>query len=196
MKISIVERIVLAEIVSLDSIGDCFASNSHFGELLSCSESNARKTIYKLISRGLILRVSKNEHGDRLLCPNPDAGDVQNWTLGVSKSDHIYIQPTKQPINSKGAKPKNLEMVVEAFLELGMETEAEAFFDYYESNGWVQGKARTPIKNWRATARAWIRRQKQFSDEKQKNGRGFHTSGFDSNRLREWADRKNNVGDI
>ena len=41
------------------------------------------------------------------------------------------------------------------------QTEAAAFCDHYESNGWrVSGK--TPMVNWRAAFRNWMRRRPQF----------------------------------
>ncbi|MBF9222501.1 hypothetical protein [Hymenobacter ruricola] len=41
------------------------------------------------------------------------------------------------------------------------QTEAAAFCDHYESNGWrVSGK--TPMANWRAAFRNWMRRRAQF----------------------------------
>lgn len=40
--------------------------------------------------------------------------------------------------------------------------DAEDFFDYYESVGWVT-KGGRPIKDWKATARRWGRNQKNFA---------------------------------
>ena len=33
------------------------------------------------------------------------------------------------------------------------------FIDYYQSNGWMVGS--TPMRDWRAAARTWARRQKE-----------------------------------
>ena len=50
------------------------------------------------------------------------------------------------------------------------QTEAAAFCDHYESNGWrVSG--RTPMANWRAAFRGWMRRRAQFQ------ATGLHGSG-------------------
>lgn len=38
-------------------------------------------------------------------------------------------------------------------LERGYAVDAERFFDYYESKGWVVGKA--PMKDWKAAVRNW-----------------------------------------
>ena len=60
-------------------------------------------------------------------------------------------------ININKSKCK-LEDSLEYFsLRLGIEqgkTEAQKFFNYYESNGWKVGK--NPMKNWKAAANNWI----------------------------------------
>lgn len=33
----------------------------------------------------------------------------------------------------------------------------DEFFDYYQRNGWVYGKNKTPIKDWKACVRTWER---------------------------------------
>lgn len=38
--------------------------------------------------------------------------------------------------------------------------QAQAFFDFYESKGWLVGKSK--MKDWKAAARGWISRQSQF----------------------------------
>lgn len=54
------------------------------------------------------------------------------------------------------ARPTTSEVRAYA-LEIGRgEGEAEAFVDYYTGNGWRVG--RTPMKDWRATFRNWVRR--------------------------------------
>lgn len=43
----------------------------------------------------------------------------------------------------------------------GLKGDPSSFFDHFESNGWkVSGKA--PMKDWKAAARNWSRREKQF----------------------------------
>ncbi len=44
--------------------------------------------------------------------------------------------------------------------ERNSNVDAEAFFFYYETNGWVQGKGK-PIRNWHACLSTWERRNKQ-----------------------------------
>ena len=61
-----------------------------------------------------------------------------------------------QKKESRASKPTLLE-VIDYFREKNSsKTEAENFFDFYESKGWKVGK--TPMKKWRSAASGWIRR--------------------------------------
>lgn len=43
----------------------------------------------------------------------------------------------------------------------GLKMDASAFFDYYEANGWKVGRA--SMKDWKAAARNWNRREQKFA---------------------------------
>lgn len=192
-KLSVSERVMLAEIVFLDSNGQCFASNDHFARLLDCSKSNARKMVYNLIECGAIVRLSKNGHGQRVLCPNAAIVGVQNWTPPRPDLDTIENKVKTKPKKQRVARTcPNLDTCQNWFAENGAAEMAGAFFDYYETNGWVQGAAKKPIRNWEAAARGWIRRQKQYNGEKQQ--RGFNRQKFDAGSIAAWANDKNNGG--
>jgi hypothetical protein len=61
------------------------------------------------------------------------------------------------------AIPDTLEKVQAYFAEInGPVSEAERFFNYFESNGWQVG-GKTPMKDWRAAARNWILNAKNFN---------------------------------
>lgn len=49
------------------------------------------------------------------------------------------------------------------FILKGMESEAENFYDYYESNGWKVG-GRAPMKKWEAAANRWIRTSNKYTN--------------------------------
>lgn len=68
----------------------------------------------------------------------------------------------------KQAKPKfvppTLEEVRAYFREKGTSISPDEFWSHYESVGWVQGKARTPIKNWKACLTTWEQFRKRNPD--------------------------------
>lgn len=88
---------------------------------------------------------------------------------GASKR---YSHPiaTPQPPHSNKIKEKNIKekkkerrvFLKPNLLELDQyikennyNVNPEAFLNYYESNGWLIGKSRTPMKNWQAAVRTW-----------------------------------------
>ena len=55
------------------------------------------------------------------------------------------------------------------------EVEAEKYFNYYSSKGWVVGN-KSPMKDWKAAARNWVMNSKKFktssTENKKSNGPG------------------------
>jgi hypothetical protein len=73
----------------------------------------------------------------------------------------------EKPI-SKQSKP-TLEETQIYFLEKNFpEIEAQRFFNYFESNGWLVG-GRTKMKDWKAAARNWMLNTKKFAKNEDKN---------------------------
>ena len=67
--------------------------------------------------------------------------------------------------------PPSVSEVHDYFLEIRYDGDHEAFVDHYRGNGWRVGKA--PMKDWRATARNWKRRDaKSKSKPTAANGNG------------------------
>lgn len=87
---------------------------------------------------------------------------------GVNSSDSgSQFFKTEKPI-SKKLKPV-LEQTQSYFLENGFsEIEAQKFYNYFESNGWLVG-GRTKMKDWQAAARNWMLNAKKFAQNENKN---------------------------
>jgi hypothetical protein len=76
-----------------------------------------------------------------------------NQSTNISeKSSSRFLKPT-------------LEETQIYFLEKNFpQIEAERFFNYFESNGWLVG-GRTKMKDWKAAARNWMLNAKKFGDK-------------------------------
>ena len=61
-------------------------------------------------------------------------------------------------------KPRSLEEVKTYFDEI-KSSEANNFFDHFESNGWKVG-GKSQMKNWKAAARRWVNTSARFANEK------------------------------
>jgi hypothetical protein len=93
--------------------------------------------------------------------------------FSISKNTDMETSEKKEKICAKKERnlpgenqkplPPSLEHVTIYFLEKGQpQREAEKFFNYFESNGWlVGGKAK--MKDWKAAARNWMLNIPKFS---------------------------------
>ena len=61
--------------------------------------------------------------------------------------------------DNKRFTPPSLEEVSAYCAEINSTINPEAFHDYYSQIGWVCGKARSPMKDWKAAVRQWNRRE-------------------------------------
>lgn len=94
--------------------------------------------------------------------------ELINKELTSNKYINIYRGENEKPKRQvkRFVKP-DVEEVKAFFDENGFTfdtaVQAEKFFDYYEANGWTQGKSCKPLKNWKAAARNWARNAKEWS---------------------------------
>lgn len=165
------ELIVFAVINGFSQNGN----GSYHGSLASLQEMcgiSSRHTIIdilkSLVAKGLIARsemVIRGEiHIAYSVCKNCTGG-VQKLHRGCAENAHnIYkdnninndIESNKGKV--KFQKPTIAE--IDAYCcERGNTIDAEEFFNFYESKGWVIGKS--PMKDWKACIRTWERNKRQ-----------------------------------
>lgn len=75
---------------------------------------------------------------------------------------------TKESIKKETVKrftPPTLEEVRQYCNDQSYMVDAEQFIDFYSSKGWVVGKS--PMKDWRAAVRNWVRMSKERGEYKQ-----------------------------
>ena len=83
------------------------------------------------------------------------------------KQDHNN-QKNKEPRSkSRGAKfsPPSPAEVTAYAASIGFNLDGQEFCDKNESIGWVVGKNRAPMKDWRAVVCTWHRKQKRWDSE-------------------------------
>lgn len=110
--------------------------------------------------------VPKNgQHNEQVYIDNNKTLENNNKT--------IYSQGEKKK-NKKEKKsnvfsPPNLEIVKQFFSEKKINIqEAEKYFNYYSSKGWLVG-GKTQMKDWQAAARNWILNLDKFNPKKETN---------------------------
>lgn len=101
-----------------------------------------------------------------------------NTNSSSLRSEDIYKGDSENQKKKRFVKPTVEE--IQAYIdERGSNVDAERFFDYYESNGWMVGKSH--MKDWKATVRNW---------ERNNNGTKGHTNfGAGNQKRKDVAER-------
>lgn len=65
------------------------------------------------------------------------------------------------PQSARTPQNPSLEEIENYIFETGSTVSPEAFYDFYEANGWTQGRGK-PIRDWKAAVRTWERRDREI----------------------------------
>lgn len=136
---------------------------------LSCDETGA----YQLMDTGCIHDVSILETQVRL-----GKSSLGKGTDGRARPHARFVPPTIEEVKAYCQERKN-------------SVDPQHFVDFYEANGWVQGKGK-PIKDWRATVRTWERSGVQSTSTAPKSvtpGQNFNPSPDRVQRQSDWLDK-------
>ena len=126
--------------------------NSSYKNKINSVQDFLRYALHKLDSVGLI------RYTDEVIVVR---GFYKNQKIGHRPAKDIYpdVNGITQPLIRKNFKKPTLKELEAYILEKKYkDIDAQAFLDYYETNGWVQGSARKPIKDWKACVRTWNRK--------------------------------------
>jgi hypothetical protein len=96
---------------------------------------------------------------------NANVNDNGNVNVNAKVSRSHFRAPTYEEIfefmKSKNALAGNV------WADAKVLTESKAFFNHYESNGWMVGKNK--MKNWEAAVRNWMNNNSKFENNKPKS---------------------------
>jgi len=169
-RLNTIDKIILLEIDSLDCTEEgCYASNKYLAEFCQCTETTVSTSINKLIKLEYLELIKfdgrKRYVKSRLL-------KIERQTLKNLKADFKNFKDInidnniinkEKDINKLISKKKFIKPTIEEIKKYCNDRNnginAEVFFDFYEANGWVQGKGK-PIKDWKACVRTWERNNK------------------------------------
>ena len=175
-------KLLYAEITSLLSMGgECYASNRYFSELYGKNKVTISRWIKELKERGYIsvgytYKEGSNEIANRYIqiCFTPLSKNDKGVLTKMLKNNNTSIN--NKSINNKGnfKKPTLIDIKEYCFWR-DNGVDAETFFDFYESKGWIVGK--TKMKNWKACVRTWEKRQTKTNNDNTTSHR--HQAGGD-----------------
>jgi hypothetical protein len=211
-ELSWTDKLIIIEIDCFSRNGmPCFISNEHLCNHLKVSASTIEKSLKKTEDLGYISRSHEviQGHNRRILRMVTVLNDESNPSkTTVTTRKKVRSQPSKTTAESRKkvrhnntsmntsnntmneGKPTKIPNTQECYLyfaELGVENhyeEAEAFKDWYDQTGWTL-KGGNKIKDWKATARNWVRRQKKYQDGKV--NKGFKQSNFNADNIKSFV---------
>jgi len=100
---------------------------------------------------------------------NNDSSKMNNELFKNEQCINTYIIPynktsyTKENIKEKKFQKPKVEEIQSYCKEIGANINAEQFYDYYESKGWMIGKNK--MKDWKAAVRTWKRNNSSSSNK-------------------------------
>lgn len=203
-RIKAAEKIFFAEIMALsNNTGYCYATNTYFRTLYGVSVTTLQGWLANLKMCGYIkidvIRNPDNSVKERRITPY--CLDFAPYGENLGESPEILGEPSPENLlnpppknrqenntilnntsknkreSTREARPESVEAVRAYCQERNNGVDPEAFWDYYEANGWKQG-GKAPIKDWKACVRTWER----------KNGRGPRPKGGTATNASKFAE--------
>jgi DNA-binding transcriptional MocR family regulator len=183
------QKILLVEIDSFSKNNrECFVSNEHLSEHLQVSISSVEKSLRKLVALGYVIRTRKQIHGTsrRILrldtSINYGSQPEESADDNRKKVRHTNTGTNSMTNSMKADRPQNIEVCENYFAELGYSDQARPFMDWYDQTDWTL-KGGNQIKDWKATARTWARRQKEHAANK----KGFQKQNFNAESIKSFV---------
>ena len=151
---------------SQSSAGVYTGGVSYLMSFLGCSYNTALNHLKALVEKGLLKEIKGEVNGVKFCnyYTANIAGVLQNLEGGTAKFGDRNIKESNinNSLSNKGKsqfqKP-TIEEIRQYCTEKDLDIDAEQFFNFYESKGWLIGKS--PMKNWRAAVATWAGRQER-----------------------------------
>ena len=122
-------------------------------ESVSKSVSEISKAVLQLLRKNLICKDFDLKWGGKR------AGAGRKVAYAPTRKVAQGALENKPSGNVKRFVKPDVEEIAVYCRELNFPVDAQQFWDFYESKGWMVGK--TPMKDWKACVRNWVRHQKQ-----------------------------------
>ena len=87
--------------------------------------------------------------------PNKEKEEKESERIVDVSYNESSHESSDAPHQTKTFMPPTVEEVEAYCKERSNHVDPQKFIDFYETNGWVQGKSRKPIKSWKACVRTW-----------------------------------------
>lgn len=164
-------------------------SLNYLANWTKCSKKTVIETLKKLVNKNLLIKTEINKNGVKFCSYKTNTFGGEKITPGVVKKLHQggeKITPNKlediytsTSIDYYVEKKNNKKFVIPTVDEIKAyckerknNIDAEVFFDFYQSKGWVVGKS--AMKDWKAAVRTWERSRNNTVAKQQKESKPFY----------------------
>ncbi len=167
------EVMKLANVKSPNTYSKCLKELMKFGYIKYVSSNNPYKgSLFSLINfctsttslNGQDMIQGNAKNGQAL--SGSSSNDAPALTNSDANNGQALIPSKTYKLNNKTRERENAlspDLINNFFLfEKSTKNEAQKFWNYYESNGWLIG-GKTPMIDWQASARNWILRSKELN---------------------------------
>lgn len=178
LDLDVYETIILAVIFGFSQDGDStFAgSQNYLARKAKCTRRKVAMALPKLVEMGLVIKIDMDVRGIKLCeyrvspafigCECHSQGGCEQDSHNNIENINIDNNSLYKRGSSRFQKP-TIEEIRQYCLEKSLDVDAEHFYNFYESKGWVVGKS--PMKNWRAAVCTWSRREKEIPQRKRES---------------------------
>lgn len=194
--LTVMEKLFLVEIDSLDNNEGCYASNAYFAKFFGVSKVRCSQIIKALEAKKLVT-IDLEKDGKQIKKRTVRVLNIFNRGMKYTeegyeekfKGNNTSINNTYE-LNKKESTTKTKRFLAPTsqevgnyFLERGSTNamvESDKFIDFYTSKNWMVGKNK--MKDWKSAVRNWIRRTNENNQRinnqtvKQQIGDALHGS--------------------
>lgn len=176
-RLNALEKVILAEINSLDCEKGCWASNDYISEFCQCSSSKVSKAISKLVELGYV-RVESFNGRCRVLRSSLAKNARQTSRFCQADEQILAVSNIKNKINNKinnndGRKchthafvPPTLQEVEEYAKSRNSTVDPKRFWDYFDAGEWKDAKGQ-PVRSWKQKFITWENKNAETKKEKE-----------------------------
>lgn len=152
--------------------GESILSLDSWAKRWGWEKSTVRRFLKLLENESMVVLDSDNVTTRLTVCKYESYQDERNADETRKKlkrnSNEIQTTPIKEEQEEQEEKRRvfikpTIEQVKEYMQEIEFNGDAEYFFNYYESNGWIVGRAK--MKDWKSAVQNWKRRDRTFSNK-------------------------------
>ena len=118
----------------------------------------------------------------------PQAAETTTTTEPIIEPEVVEAEELKKEKSSAQKERKTMERptldeVRAKIIEKGYSVDAEAFWNYYESNGWKVGK--NPMKKWESALVTWQKKENEYKNRNYGTGKKFNQKEYLRNEYRK-----------